>query len=137
MIIYILIAILVFMYGLFLFSAFSQRKYKMALPGYFLIGGGLLFYLLSSPYAIKTQEKNADLSDLADRIYNLIIISYWVIGIGLALSFFANLYITFQFRKAIFPFLWKRNNQQIQLNQYQLRRSRIQENMTIGNIYEE
>ncbi len=111
MIIYILIAILVFVYGFFLFCALSQKKYKMALPGYFLIGGGLLFYLLSSPYAIKTHEKNADLLDLGDRIYNLIIISYWIIGIGLALSFFANLYITFRCRKVIFPFLWKRNNQ--------------------------
>ncbi len=111
MIIYILIAILVFVYGLFLFCALSQKKYKLALPGYFLIGGGLLLYLLSSPYARKIYEKNADLLDLGDRIYNLIIISYWIIGIGLALSFFANVYITFRFRKAIFPFLWKRNNQ--------------------------
>jgi hypothetical protein len=109
--------ILAFMYCLFLSCALSQRKYKMALPGYFLIGGGLLFFKFSPQFAIKTHEKDVDLlvitelTDLMDRIYNLSIISFWMIGIGLALSFLANLYITFRLRNAIFPFLWRRNNQ--------------------------
>ena len=117
MIIHILIVILAIIYGLFLLCALSQKKYKIALPGYFLIGGGLLFFKFSSQFAIKTHEKKVDLLDLTDltvlvdRIYNLNILSFWIIGIGLALSFFANLYITFRFRDAIFPFLWKRNNQ--------------------------
>ncbi len=117
MIIHILIVILAFMYCLFLSCALSQRKYKIALPGYFLIGGGLLSFKFSPQFAIKTHEKNIDLLDitelteLMDRIYNLSIISFWIIGIGLAFSFLANLYITFRFRNAIFPFLWRRNNQ--------------------------
>ncbi len=108
MIIHILIVILAFMYSLFLSCALSQRKYKIALPGYFLIGGGLLFFKFSPQFAIKTHELVLTIS--ADRIYNLCILSIWIIGIGLVLSFFANLYITFRFRDAIFPFLWKRNN---------------------------
>ncbi len=114
MIIYILIVILAIIYGLFLFCALSQKKYKIALPGYFLIGSGLLFLKFSPQFAIKTHINKVgllDLTVLADRIYNLYLLSYWIIGIGLALSFFANLYITFRFRVAIFPFLWKRNNQ--------------------------
>ncbi len=143
MIIHNLIVILTIIYGIFLFCALSQKKYKIALPGYFLIGGGFLFFKLSPQLAIKTHEKNIDqlviteLTELMDRIYNLCIMSFWVIGIGLALSFFANLYITFRFRNAIFPFLWRRNNQQIQPDQDQLRRLRVREKMTIGNIYEE
>ena len=109
MIIYILIAILVFVYGLFLFCALSQKKYKIALPGYFLIGGGFLIFKFSQQFAIKTDE--LVLTIFADRIYNLCILSFWIVGIGLALSFFANLYITFRFRDAIFPFFLKQNNQ--------------------------
>ncbi|MBT3879340.1 MAG: hypothetical protein HOF76_09865 [Candidatus Scalindua sp.] len=117
MIIHILIVILAFMYCLFLICALSQKKYKIALPGYFLIAGGLLFLKFSPQFAIKTHEKKVDLLDftdltvLMDRIYNLNILSFWIIGVGLALSFFANLYITFHCRNAIFPFLWKQNNQ--------------------------
>ncbi len=108
---------LAIIYGVFLFCALSQKKYKIALPGYFLIGGGLLFFKFCPQFAIKTHEKKLDLLDLTnltvlmDRIYNLNILSFWIIGVGLALSFFANLYITFQYRDTIFPFLWKRNNQ--------------------------
>jgi hypothetical protein len=113
MIIHNLIVILAIIYGIFLFCALSQKKYKIALPGYFLIGSGLIFYKLSPQFVIKTYEKKGELIDLtviADRIYNLCILSFWIIGIGLALSFFANLYTTFRFRDAIFPFLCKRNN---------------------------
>ncbi len=114
MIIHILIVILAIIYGIFLFCALSQKKYKIALPGYFLIGGGLLFYKFNPQFVIKTYERKGDLLNLtviADRIYNLCMLSFWIIGIGLVLSFFANLYITFRFRDTIFPFLWKRNNQ--------------------------
>ena len=108
MIIHNLIVILAIMYGIFLFCALSQKQFKIALPGYFLIGGGLLFFKFSPQLAIQTDELT--LTIFADRIYNLCILSFWIIGIGLALSFFANLYITFRSRDAIFPFLCKRNN---------------------------
>ncbi len=105
---------LAIIYGVFLFCALSQKKYKIALPGYFLIGGGLLFFKFCPQFAIKTYEKKVDLADLTvlmDRIYNLNILSFWIIGVGLAFSFFANLYITFHCRNAIFAFIWKQNNQ--------------------------
>ena len=116
MIIHNLIVILAIIYGISLYCSLSQKKYKIALPGYFLIGGGLLIFKFSQQFAIKTDE--LVLTIFADRIYNLCILSFWIVGIGLALSFFANLYITFRLRDAIFPFLLKRNNQYIQPNQY-------------------
>jgi hypothetical protein len=109
MIIHNLIVILAIIYGISLYCSLSQKKYKIALPGYFLIGGGLLIFKFSQQFAIKTDE--VILTIFADRIYILCILSFWTIGIGLALSFFANLYITFRFRDAIFPFLLKQNNQ--------------------------